>query len=191
MPLSSLIAGPNPFGLNAMAAVAQRLSGKRADPFPGFNFLVEIDGLLTGGFTRVSGLELEVLYDQEYREGGSVDAYPVPTGVKSPPLVLEHGLTALSHGLTDVGSLWSWFEQARRGRARRRTVSVMLLDARQLPVAWWYCLDALPMKWIGPALDAGKDEIAVERVELAHRGLRRGSQAPLLLLAGAMHLSGW
>jgi len=45
-----------PFGLNASAGAL----GVRLDPYLGYNFLVEIDGLLAGGFREVRGLESSV-----------------------------------------------------------------------------------------------------------------------------------
>jgi phage tail-like protein len=172
-----------PFGLNAMAALAQRRLGRRLDPYPGFNFLVEIDGLLTGGFTSVSGLDAEINYEEKYQEGGDTGVHKLPSGVTYSPLVL-------SHGLTDIDTLWNWFDEARRGLARRRTVSVMMLDAQQLPITWWYCVDALPKKWVGPALDASSDAVAIEQIELVYRSLKKGTLTPLLSLARAgMQLS--
>ena len=41
----------------------------RQDPLRGFRFLVEIDGIASGGFTRVKGLSREVKHES-YREGG-------------------------------------------------------------------------------------------------------------------------
>jgi hypothetical protein len=36
---------------------------KRGDPFRGFRFLVEIDGITSGGFVRVKGLSREVKFE--------------------------------------------------------------------------------------------------------------------------------
>ena len=41
----------------------------RQDPLRGFRFLVEIQGITSGGFTRVKGLSRELKYES-YREGG-------------------------------------------------------------------------------------------------------------------------
>jgi len=43
--------------------------GDRKDPYLAFDFLVEIEGLVVGGFTDVTGLQREVEV-QDYREGG-------------------------------------------------------------------------------------------------------------------------
>ncbi len=41
--------------------------GKRTDPYLSFNFLVEIEGVVTGGFSEVTGLQAETEI-KEYRE---------------------------------------------------------------------------------------------------------------------------
>ena len=42
--------------------------GKRNDPYGQFNFLIEIDGVIQGGFTEASGLTTDTNVI-EYREG--------------------------------------------------------------------------------------------------------------------------
>jgi phage tail-like protein len=49
----------------------------RIDPFAGFNFLVEIDGVTTAGFTSVSGLTSEVDV-VSFREGASSECGSCP-----------------------------------------------------------------------------------------------------------------
>ncbi|MFB2979713.1 hypothetical protein [Microseira sp. BLCC-F43] len=44
-------------GLNAAFAVGTDLSGLRYDAYMAYNFVIEIDGLLTGNFSEVTGLE--------------------------------------------------------------------------------------------------------------------------------------
>ena len=46
--------------------------GKRKDPYSGFRFQVEIDGIIAGGFTDVSGLSVQTEVDS-IREGGVND----------------------------------------------------------------------------------------------------------------------
>ena len=68
----------------------------RQDPLRGFRFLLEIDGITSGGFTRVKGLSREVKYES-YREGG-VNEYEhkLVTQVIYPVVVLERGLALAS-----------------------------------------------------------------------------------------------
>jgi phage tail-like protein len=167
-----------PLGLNAAFAAL----GKRLDPYLGVNFLVEIEGLIVGGFTKVDGLE-SAIETQDYVEGGRNDyVHKVLKGTTYTPLVL-------SHGLTDIDSLWSWHERVRRGVVKRKNGTIMLLDARRLPVMWWNFADALPVKWVGPSFDASAEsQVAIERVELVHRGITK----PLLgqLVAAARGVAG-
>lgn len=157
-------------GLNTAFA----LSGARLDPYHGYNFLVEIDGLLVGGFREVRGLEgsIEV---KEYAEGGlNRYSHKFPGEVKYPNLVL-------SRGLTDIDTMWGWFDDVARGIIKRRNITIMLLDARRLPAMWWDVKAAFPVKWMGPSLDATRGgEVATEGIELAHRGIKKPTAARVL-----------
>jgi phage tail-like protein len=66
----------------------------RTDPYLGFNFVVEIDGIVLGGFSEVSGLQVEIEI-QTFREGG-VNQYmrQLPGPAKYPSnLIFKRGLT--------------------------------------------------------------------------------------------------
>jgi phage tail-like protein len=57
---------------------------------------------------------------------------------------------------------------------QRKNGTIMLLDARRIPVTWWNFAEALPIKWTGPAFDAsGEAQVAIERIELVHRGIAK------------------
>src|SRR5262249_42666936 len=98
-------------GLNAAFGGATNLLGARADPYQVFNFFVEIEGILAGGFSECSGLQVETEFF-DYREGGVneyVHRFAGPT--KYPPLLLKHGLT-------QIDGLWSWHQDVTRGVTR-------------------------------------------------------------------------
>jgi len=136
---------------------------------------VEIEGLLVGGFTEVSGLESQVDLEP-YREGGVNNfVHELPGSVNHAHLVLRHGLTAVS-------TLWNWYDNTVRGIVQRRNGTIMVLDRRQIPVMWWNFRNALPVRWSGPTFDAGNDQVGVESLELAHEGLTK----PLLGQAAAL-----
>lgn len=166
-----------PLGLNA----ALGASGLRLDPYLAVNFVVEIDGLIVGGFSKVDGLE-STIETQDYLEGGRNDyVHKVLKNVSYAPLVL-------SHGVTDVDTLWQWHERTRRGVINRKNGTIMLLDAQRIPVMWWNFADALPTKWVGPGFDASADtQVATERVELVHRGITKpiASQLTTVVHGGA------
>jgi phage tail-like protein len=165
-------------GLNAAFGLVTNLLGVRADPYHGFNFLVEIEGILAGGFSECTGLEVEIEY-HDYREGGVNEyVHRFAGATKYPPLVLRHGLTP-------IDGLWGWHQDAAQGQITRRNGTIYLLDKRHLPVMWWDFKQAFPVKWTGPELRADASGVAFERVELSHRGLSRPRLATALAGIGA------
>jgi phage tail-like protein len=135
-------------------------------PYLTFNFAIEIEGLLVGGFTEVNGLEgtIEV---EEYREGG-VNGYAHKLPGKS-----SYANLTLRHGLTGIGTLWDWYHHTTEGAIYRRNGTIMLLDPRQIPIMWWNFRNALPVRWTGPTFNATSGEVSVEELELAHEGLTK------------------
>ncbi len=146
-----------------MAAV-----GDRNDPYGAFSFLVEIEGLVVGGFTEVTGLQLEIEV-QEYREGGQNDyVHRLPGPARyATNLVLRRGLT-------DADTLWTWQRATAWGDVVRRNGSIVLLDESGTEAWRWNFRGAYPVRRTGPDLRAGADAVAVESLELAHQGLTRG-----------------
>lgn len=139
---------------------------QRRDPYMAYNFVVEIEGLVKGGFTEVSGLESEIKLE-EYQEGGQNQfSHQFPGVITYPRLVL-------SRGLTDIDALWNWYQNATQGKIRFKNGTIMLYDRRQqTAVMRWNFKRAYPVKWVGPQLNASNGtEIAVERLELVHQGL--------------------
>ena len=142
---------------------------RRVDPYLAINFLVEIEGLVVGGFSKVDGLE-STIETQDYIEGGRNEyVHKLLKHTTYAPLVL-------ARGLTDNDTLWAWHDRVRRGEIKRKNGTIMLLDTERKPVMWWHFAEALPTKWVGPAFDAASDsQVAIERVELVHRGITRAS----------------
>jgi len=138
--------------------------GVRKDPYLTFNFLVEIDGLVVGGFSEVSGLQAEVEV-QDYREGGLNDFIHRLAGPVRYPANL-----VLKRGLTEVQTLWLWHRDVRRGIVNRRNLSILLLDATREIVSGWNVAQAYPVRWVGPELRAEAATVAVETLELVHCG---------------------
>jgi phage tail-like protein len=142
-------------------------SGARHDPLGAFQFKVDLGnqaGLAL--FSECSGLELNVKYD-EIKEGGQNGfVHRLPTRVEYGNLVLRRGTT------TDT-EFFDWCSAALRGRVQRRlvTVSLVALDTAATIFAWTF-VDAYPVKWSGPSLKASDNGIAIEGLELAHRGLQ-------------------
>jgi phage tail-like protein len=136
----------------------------RTDPLRGFRFLLEIEGITSGGFSRVKGLSREVKHES-YREGG-VNEYEhkLFTQVTYPVLVLERGLA--------LNDLWQWALDAADGNIRRRTIRLRLQDEANEKQWAWQIENAIPVKWSLSDLDANSSQVVMETLELAHHGLR-------------------
>ena len=117
-----------------------------------------------GGFSECSGLEATMQFD-EWREGGRNDAVlRFPGHITHPTIKLRRGL-ALS---TD---LWSWHNLYLQGRGKRRDGVVELLDDTGETVCTWRFRRGLPVRWLGPTLNATQSAVAIEELEIAHEGL--------------------
>lgn len=139
----------------------------RKDPLRGFRFVLEIEGIASGGFTRVKGLSREIKHES-FREGGVNDyEHKLVSQVAYPPLVLERGLA-----LTD---LWQWTQDVVNGEVTRRKVSIRLQneDSSVAEGLAWHADGAFPVRWSCTDLDAHSSQVLMESVELAHHGLRR------------------
>jgi phage tail-like protein len=159
----------------AAAALATQLPF-RFDPYTAFNFVVELEGLLVGGFTEVSGLESQIEME-DYREGG-VNNY-----IHYFPAQTTQSNLVLTKGVTGVSTLFNWYYETTQGIIQRKSGTIMMLDSRQFPVMWWNFYDALPTKWTGPQLNANSDEVVFESIELVHEGISKPLGSQLLGLA--------
>jgi phage tail-like protein len=140
-------------------------------PFTSFRFLVEVKGIVEGGFAEVTGLQSE-LETFDYREGGRNDfVHRLAGPVRYPTnLTLRRGIAA--------AELWNWYAEAASGNVVRGNVSVLLVDPAQDESWRWSFVDAYPVRWTGPELRASANTVAVEAVELAHRGLDLQESGP-------------
>ena len=139
----------------------------RQDPLRGFRFLVEIQGITSGGFTRVKGLSRELKYES-YREGGVIEyEHKLVTQVTNPVVVLERGLA--------LEDLWKWAMAAADGNIQRKTIWVRLQNEAGERMWSWQIEYAIPVKWSASDLDAQASPVVMESLELAHHGLRKAT----------------
>jgi phage tail-like protein len=57
------------------------------------------------------------------------------------------------------------------GRTRRLGGTITLLDEARRPARIWEFSGGWPSKWVGPALNAKSNEVAIEEMELCVEGL--------------------
>ena len=138
----------------------------RVDPYRGFNFLVEIDGITQAGFQECSGLDSDTAV-VEYREGADPGHTRKLSGLNS------FSAITLKRGVTDSDELWRWRLTAVEGRTERRNGSIVLLDERGTEKIRWNFTNAWPSKWSGPAFNATGNSVAVETLEITHEEIAR------------------
>jgi phage tail-like protein len=137
----------------------------RRDPYHGFRFIVEVEGLTVGGFSRVKGLVRETKFEV-FREGGVNDfEHKLASLTTFGNLILERGLIA--------SELWDWHEKVVNGDIRRRKITIALRDETKTEVWRWHVDGAFPVKWSVSDFDAANQQIVVESIEFAHHGLRK------------------
>src|SRR5262245_40714476 len=139
---------------------------EREYPYTGFNFVVQNrdSNLVLGGFSEVTGLEINTEFE-EYKEGGKNDfAHKLPTITKYQNLVLKRGMTTSN-------LLYDWEKEVASGRINPKNISIILLDSQGNEVKRWDFKEAFPVKWSCGNLNSTSSSIEIETVELAHQGL--------------------
>jgi phage tail-like protein len=137
----------------------------RDDPYPVYNFLLTVTGVsddgqaVSGSFTEVSGLEVEVS-PIEYRNGSE------DISVRKVPGLKKFTNITLKRGITGHVEFWNWIVEALNGRVRRTEGSIILLDENRREVMRWNFARGWPCKYTGPGLNASNNEVAMETLEL-------------------------
>src|SRR5262249_31417117 len=159
-------------------------TGERTDPYLGFRFRVEVDGLEVGGFSEAGGLDVQIDV-MSYREGGeNLFEYKLPG-----PASYPRNLT-LKHGLTDVDVFLDWMQQTARGLIVRRNLTLSLLNLQGETAMLWDCRHAFPVRWSGPEFNAGSATAAFDTLELSHHGIARSNGFSLIAAAQAPRETG-
>lgn len=141
-------------------------TGSRVDPYRGFNYLVEIDGITQAGFTECSGLETST-DPVDYREGSD------PPTVRKLSSLMKYAAITLKRGITDSDELWKWHETVIDGKTERKNGSIVLMDETGEEKLRWNFKNAWPSKWTGPTLNATSNDVAVETLEITHEELKK------------------
>lgn len=127
-------------------------------------FAVTIDGLLLGDWTKCDGLSIE--YDvTEYREGGENGfVHRLAGRAKYTNIKLTRPIDASS------AEVAAWVASVST-KLIRQTAQIAVMDAAGNAVVSWNLVGVYPVRWTGPTLDVGGNQVAYETLELAHHGL--------------------
>ena len=140
-------------------------TGERIDPYRGFNFRIEIDGLTLGAFSECSGLTAEG-DPVEYREGTDV-----PNTVRKLVGLRKYSNITLKRGYTKNNELWTWYANIANGTQDRRNGTIVLMSEDRQDVMRWNFENGWINKVEGPTFNASGNEVAIESAEICHEGL--------------------
>jgi len=132
-------------------------TGNRIDPYRGFPFLLEVDGITVAGFQECSGLgtEIDIV---DYREGSD------PTHERL-EIKTDVSIT-LSRGVAHSAELWKWRHSAIDGAAERRSGSIILRNETGADILRWNFSDAWLSKWTGNSFHTGDNSVAIDNLEI-------------------------
>jgi len=144
----------------------------REDPLVGFHFALDVQGVIKGYFTEVSGIgsETEVAEQKVVSEKGIQVVLKVPGRLKWGDITLKRGLTS------DM-DLWKWRKLVEDGdvKGARKNGSITMMDQSLKVVAQWDFKNAWPSKISGPTPKSDSNELQVEEIVLVHEYITRKS----------------
>ena len=131
-------------------------------------FRVKIDGGNDlGDWSKCDGLSVE--YDVfEYKEGGENGfTHRIPGRVKYQNVKLTRPINK------DSKQVAGWIASLKH-TIRRQTAEISALDPLGHAIVTWNLEGIYPVRWTGPSLDIGNNQIAMETLEIAHNGFLEG-----------------
>jgi len=143
----------------------------RVDPYRGYNFKVEIDGISRNGFRECSGLDA-TSDPIDYREGTQKTYSPLKL-----PGQTKYSNIVLKWGITDDHALWEWRKKTIDGKTERKNGSIVLMSEDGEEKIRWNFVEGWPTKWVAPSMNATANEVAIETLEIVHEGIQKEAKA--------------
>jgi len=134
--------------------------GDRNDPYRGYNYRVEIDGLTVAGFSEASGLTWDT-DPVEYRNGNDRRMT-----VRKLSGLRKFSNITLKRGYTDDTQLFDWYRQNLNGAVDRRNGAIILMNEDPEDVLRWEFEEGWVCKYTGPTMTATSNDVAIESVEI-------------------------
>jgi phage tail-like protein len=132
-------------------------------------FSLELDNGITGYFSEVSGLAIEV-------EVVEITDASMDTVTRKRPGTTKYQEINLKRTLSPDKAFWDWAKSIRDGSPEFRTKgAVVLHDIAGGEIGRWTFENAWPSKWSASDLDVGTDDLMQEEVTLQVELLKRES----------------
>jgi phage tail-like protein len=145
------------------------MATERVNPYPQFNFTVDLGQGIRAGFQECSniGMEMTVV---EYRNGNEAT-----NNVRKITGLNKASDVTLKRGAIGVLDLYGWLNDIRNGTStgvRNVTINLMSEDKTNTsPVLTWRLLNARIIKYVGGPMNAKGTDVAMEELTLAYERL--------------------
>ena len=112
-------------------------------------------------------MHFRAFIDAEEVDLVSVSPLHLPDGESTDPDIRQ--TVTLRRGVGPSRMFYDWNQSRVFNKLDARTVTIVLLDqAGGRPVNIWQLVNARPVRWSGPGLDALENGIAMEELEIAY-----------------------
>ena len=135
------------------------------DHIGNYNFMVEIEGVTSGSFSEVSGLESETDIINFYDGNARLRKRPGPT---------KYTNIIFKRGFTNSEELWNWRKSVVDGTVNRKSGSIIILDESKQEIMRYNFFEAWPCRWKSAVLDASDNGLIVEELEISVEKIERG-----------------
>ncbi len=144
---------------------------RETDPLIGYQFALELQGVVTGYFSEVSGIgsESQIVEHKVVDEAGRDFIQKLPGRLKWTDVTLKRGITGSMQ-------IWDWRQLVVDGdmKGARQNCSILMFDrSSEEPAARWDFVAAWPSKVTGPSIKADSNDFAIEELTIVHEGMKR------------------
>ncbi len=140
-----------------------------SDPLIGYQFGIEVGGMVQGYFAEVGGIgsESEVVENKLSKDGKEF--------VQKMPSRLKWNDVTLNRGITDNRDIWFWRQLVVDGdiKGARRNCSILMYDRNGNVAARWDFVNAWPSKVSFRYVKADNNYFAIEEMVIVHEGMKR------------------
>jgi phage tail-like protein len=136
------------------------------DPITSYNFKVEIEGVTTGSFMEVEGLE-SITSVVRSKNGDDLIRRNQIGQTTYTNLILRRGFT-------NTDDLLLWRKAVIDGNVQRKAGSIIILNSTGAEIMRFNFLEAWPCRWKLGKLSSLTDSLLIEEVELVVEKIEKG-----------------
>lgn len=164
------LVGKVPYDETELSTQYGGFAAGRHDPLQNFRYVVEVDGFVSFGFDKVSGLR-QTTDEVEYREGGeNFTPHRLPGQTKFGDITLSRGLSLNKEIMSWVTDIFKLDGTHLQDPNFRRTLLIKELDRVGATVRSWQVFEAWIKEYSLGDWDAKSNEVHIESMVLANEG---------------------